>query len=249
MATSMASYEFEQGVAEALKQFAANPEPAMAESLAPRVLRCISLYGITPYPWQHLKTLLLFLAMQQIDGFAKRAPLSDANTRAMMESRELVATTLPKLPSAPFTIQRFCEILLQPEKFYGSNAAKLAYALEKLLRVTGSTPDLAPSEFRKRLEELHHERRVMEETTTADPKGPIALDVDLRPVATMMGQLGLGGALGGVPPIPVKNPAIEEGWTTRVAQSTQQQQQQPAGAAVAEDAAAPSTNTAMDLSE
>jgi hypothetical protein len=79
---------------------------------------------------------------------------------------------------------------LQPEKFYGSNAAKLAYALEKLLRVTGSTPDLAPAEFRKRLEgeqrpqdvrpcpltllvptELHHERRLMEETTTADPKG------------------------------------------------------------------------------
>ena len=63
----------------------------------------------------------------------------------------------------------------------------------------------------------------MEKNTSAGPKGPIALDVDLRPVVSMMGQMGMGA--GGLASLPVKNASIEEGWSERVAQSQQKQEE------------------------
>lgn len=187
-------------------------------------------YFALSYPWNHLKHLLLYLTLNTIDAFQSRVRLSDSATAALMNSRGFVSSAMIKLPAAPFTLQRYCEILMNPEKFYAANASKLAYAFEKLLRVTGTTPDLTPAEFKRRLAELQQERQQLEQTTSKEPRGPIALDADFRPVTTMMGQMGLGGGLGGLGGLggsvtAVKNPEIEDNWTTRVAESMQEQQQ------------------------
>lgn len=116
---------------------------------------------------------------------------------------------------------------MNPDKFYGTNGCKLAYAFEKLLRVTGTTPDLTPAEFNARLMELKAQRQLLEKSIPKEPSGPVALDADFRPVMAMMGQLGLAGGIssggvggGGIASANTSS-QLEEGWTTRVAETVQ----------------------------
>ncbi len=50
---------------------------------------------------------------------------------------------LMDFPNAPFTVQRLCELLVDPHRIYASSTRKLTSALEKLLTV--SSRDLARS--------------------------------------------------------------------------------------------------------
>jgi len=47
---------------------------------------------------------------------------------------------LTEFPNAPFTVQRLCELLLDPHRIYATSTRKLSSAVEKLLTVSSTVP-------------------------------------------------------------------------------------------------------------
>mmetsp|Transcript_57098 Transcript_57098/g.113420 ORF Transcript_57098/g.113420 Transcript_57098/m.113420 type:complete len:162 (-) Transcript_57098:249-734(-) len=47
---------------------------------------------------------------------------------------------LQEFPNAPFTVQRLCELLLDPHRIYATSTRKMSSALEKLLTVSSTVP-------------------------------------------------------------------------------------------------------------
>jgi hypothetical protein len=155
--------------------------PASRPSSIRKVLATIAAVGISPYPWSDTKKVLLWCATNAIDEMGKGC--GEQEVKSANESKQQLVHALGKFASLPFTGQRFSEILLDPRRFY-SSPAKLAYALEKLLRVTATVPDLSPDEYSARLAELAKEQ--------LPPVKPLmmALDADMRVPMTMMGEGG-----------------------------------------------------------
>ena len=153
----------------------------MSFALCRKVLSTIAAVGISPYPWLHVKKVLLWCATTAVEELSQNC--SDQELRSANESKQQLIHALGKFTSLPFTGQRFCEILLNVRRFY-SSPAKLAYALEKLLRVTGTVPDMTPDQFAARLAELTREKEQL------PPAKPVmmALDADLRVPMVMVGE-------------------------------------------------------------
>jgi hypothetical protein len=152
------------------------------------VLSTIAVVGISPYPWSDVKKVLMFAAASVIDEMLSSGSFAESEVRAAAESKQQLLHALSsKFSALPFTAQRFCEILLNVRKFY-STPSKLAYALEKLLRVTHCSPDLSPDEFAARFAEL---KRAKEELPPAKPL-MMAIDADMRVPMVMLGEGGWG---------------------------------------------------------
>ena len=49
-------------------------------------------------------------------------------------------TLLQDFPNAPFTVQRLCELLLDPHRIYATSTRKVSSAIEKLLTVSSTVP-------------------------------------------------------------------------------------------------------------
>ena len=49
---------------------------------------------------------------------------------------------LNEFPNAPFTVQRLCELLLDPHRIYATSTRKVTSALEKLLTVSSTVPTM-----------------------------------------------------------------------------------------------------------
>jgi hypothetical protein len=150
------------------------------------VLATIAAVGVSPYPWADVKKVVLWAAAAAVDDLAAAVRSPEPEVRAANESKQQVLHALTRSAQMPFTAQRFCEILLDPRRYYAS-PAKLAHALEKLLRVSAVHPDLSPEEYAAHLENLRKE--------VVPPARPpmMAIDVDLRPPpAMMMGEGGWG---------------------------------------------------------
>lgn len=47
---------------------------------------------------------------------------------------------LQEFPHAPFTVQRLCELLLDPHRIYTTSTRKMSSAVEKLLTVSSTVP-------------------------------------------------------------------------------------------------------------
>ena len=131
-----------------------------------------------------MKKVVVWAAAVAIDELATSVKCSEAEAKSAGDSKQQVLHALAKTSLMPFTAQRFCEILLNPRRFY-SSPAKLAYALEKLLRVTAMNPDLTPDEFQRQMAEMAREKTDVKVTPM------MAIDVDLRPPPMMM--MGEGG--------------------------------------------------------
>ena len=60
----------------------------------------------------------------------------------MCESRLLqrLLSLLQEFPNAPFTVQRLCELLLDPHRIYTTSTRKMSSAVEKLLTVSSTVP-------------------------------------------------------------------------------------------------------------
>ena len=50
---------------------------------------------------------------------------------------------LEDFPNAPFTVQRLCELLLDPHRIYATSTRKVTSAFEKLLTVSSTVPTMA----------------------------------------------------------------------------------------------------------
>lgn len=49
---------------------------------------------------------------------------------------------LHEFPNAPFTVQRLCELLLDPHRIYATSTRKVTSAFEKLLTVSSTVPTM-----------------------------------------------------------------------------------------------------------
>ena len=56
------------------------------------------------------------------------------------ELLQRLLTLLQDFPNAPFTVQRLCELLLDPHRIYATSTRKVASAIEKLLTVSSTVP-------------------------------------------------------------------------------------------------------------
>jgi hypothetical protein len=194
-----------------------------------KVMVTIAAVGVSPYPWADVKKVVLWATTMAIDDLAAAVRSAEPEVRAANESKQQVLHALTRSAQMPFTAQRFCEILLEPRRYY-SSPAKLAYALEKLLRVSAVHPDLSPEEYGAFLENLRKE--------AVPPRKPpmMAIDVDLRPPpAMMMGEGGWGI-------LHQNNPPQQQ-------QQSQQQQQQNQNAAQSQQQGGGGGQQHMDISD
>jgi len=62
------------------------------------------------------------------------------NVEPYGEVLQRLKALLNEFPNAPFTIQRLCELLLDPHRVYYTSTRKVMSALEKLLTVSSTVP-------------------------------------------------------------------------------------------------------------
>ena len=179
--------EFDAGTLERLRNFDQGDANSKRE-LGKVVLSTISRYGISPYPWELLKHVVLYMAVGVIEEMINSSKCTEQELQQVNDSRKQIQHVIPKFSHAPFTIQRICEIILEPRRFY-SSPVKLGYALEKLLRVTCTNNDLSIAEYSKRLKELKGDKEGR--NARGPEQGQMAIDVDLRP-AMLLGGFGGG---------------------------------------------------------
>eukprot|EP00897_Mesotaenium_endlicherianum_P006780 jgi/Mesen1/612/ME000108S10763 len=113
------------------------------------ILEVVAVTGSIWHDWLHLKQLLdvrMTQVLQEFNGM--RASVEVGPPRPLLTGetfQELLARLRRSLESffegPPFTLQRLCEVLLNPQQTY-ANLDKVALALEKLLLVTST---LGPS--------------------------------------------------------------------------------------------------------
>jgi len=124
-------------------------EPLTERKLTPAlrgVLAETATTGVVRYPWPLLRPvigdlILLNLAEYEEVEHAEIGPAAPLQTAESLDVlRENLSAALDSFDQEPpFTIQRLCEVVLEPRKQY-QKLDKLALALEKLLLVTSTMP-------------------------------------------------------------------------------------------------------------
>jgi len=106
--------------------------------------------GIVRYPWKLLAPLFHRLLDDALKSFRSTEEIGPPRPSHNGTSLDTAAAALHDLLDSysdpPFTIQRLCEVLLEPRKQY-NRADKLLFALDKLLSVTSTVAlpgDLPP---------------------------------------------------------------------------------------------------------
>jgi hypothetical protein len=103
------------------------------------IIKDIAVTGLTCYPWQHLKQLLATQLSKVLDELNAKSPLADFNTQ-----KQKLVEGLQNFPGVPFTIQRICELLINPTY---PTTRKYVFAFEKLLTITSTQETLSPQEY------------------------------------------------------------------------------------------------------
>lgn len=132
--------------ADRLEQFSSLPLSERATLDAPLrgVLAETALTGLQRYEWRLLAPLLHSLVDAVLADFGRQEAEVEGPPRpppAGFESVDALAARLHALldghEAAPFTLQRLCEVLLEPRRQY-ARLDKVAVAIEKLLMVTST---------------------------------------------------------------------------------------------------------------
>lgn len=129
---------------EDLEYFLRQPPSERQLSLELRgVLAETALTGLLRYPWHLLKPVIAlqikqllhdFDATEQVDvGPPRPLPFGDT----LEGCYEVLLGYLDNLSNAPFTIQRLCELVLEPQKQY-ARLDKVVVAIEKILMVVST---------------------------------------------------------------------------------------------------------------
>ncbi|GBG30572.1 Serine/threonine-protein phosphatase 4 regulatory subunit 2 [Hondaea fermentalgiana] len=102
------------------------------------VLEDMRTTGVPKYEWALLKPLVHVATEQALDNFRKEHPNTDPveqDQPAYDAQKQRLLSAIDLFEGAPFTLQRLCELILQPQMFY-KNVSKLMFGLEKLLSVS-----------------------------------------------------------------------------------------------------------------
>jgi serine/threonine-protein phosphatase 4 regulatory subunit 2 len=104
---------------------------------------------IDSYNWAHLQPLLAFKIQQLVDNFPgdstfsspdAKASLTDSIMTGLNSFKQYVLFNVKVLPfRAPFTLQRLCELLYEPTKYY-RKLERVLLSIEKCLNVRTTLP-------------------------------------------------------------------------------------------------------------
>jgi len=118
-----------------------------------RVLEQISKTGITCYSWPLTKNLLAHCLNQIFAEFRVEDKVFQARCQAFFSALEI-------FESPPFTIQRLCELVLRPQMY--RSPEKYLFAIEKLVAVTSTIPQLSPNEYNAQVKQLFEQKQEAE---------------------------------------------------------------------------------------
>ena len=103
------------------------------------VLREIGSTGYSSFEWAQLKPVLAAkLETVCAEYYAAVQDLPEPYEELL---KRLLALLID-FPNAPFTVQRLCELLLDPHRIYATSTRKVTSALEKLLTVSSTVPTM-----------------------------------------------------------------------------------------------------------
>ena len=105
-------------------------------------LQEIATSGESKYDWATLKPLLASKIEQASREYYETNKDIDESKNGDTFDGVLKRTLslLDAFPNAPFTLQRLCELLVDPRKPYCTSTRKLMSAIEKLLSVSSTVP-------------------------------------------------------------------------------------------------------------
>jgi len=105
-----------------------------------KVLGELGSTGHSRFEWAQLKPVLA-IKVEQVcaEYYAAVKDLSEPYDEMLKRMLSLLA----EFPNAPFTVQRLCELLLDPHRIYATSTRKVTSALEKLLTVSSTVPTMA----------------------------------------------------------------------------------------------------------
>ena len=96
--------------------------------------------GQSTLPWNELKGLISAKIEAVCSDYYSNNKDIDATGESYPEVLQRLKALLSEFPNAPFTIQRLCELLLDPHRVYFTSTRKVMSALEKLLTVSSTVP-------------------------------------------------------------------------------------------------------------
>ena len=103
------------------------------------VLGEISKTGSSQFEWELLKPVIAAkLEAVCSEYYSSVQDLSEPYEELLKRLLSL----LKEFPNAPFTVQRLCELLLDPHRIYATSTRKVTSASEKLLTVSSTVPTM-----------------------------------------------------------------------------------------------------------
>uniref|UniRef100_A0A7S4DFW5 Serine/threonine-protein phosphatase 4 regulatory subunit 2 n=2 Tax=Lotharella globosa TaxID=91324 RepID=A0A7S4DFW5_9EUKA len=97
------------------------------------IIRDVAEIGASRYPWEHLKALLIQKLEEVIDAYrVKDSKTLEVDGEAFDTRYKRVLEFMTAFQSPPFTLQRMCELLHEPKRYY-TNTEKFFLAFSKLV--------------------------------------------------------------------------------------------------------------------
>lgn len=135
-------------VADALRDFTAQDKKVVSNELR-EVIKDIAKKGRYSYQWEHLKPLYAHEIQLVMDNFLETFPPKNSNgtdedkVRELENEKNSILKIFNSFASAPFTIQRLSELIIQPRKHY-KTCAKFFRGLSKNLLVVSTVDPEEP---------------------------------------------------------------------------------------------------------
>lgn len=153
------SIVYSEELARKLQNFAFQEEKKITPDLLV-LIDDISITGLNCYKWDHLQVLIQHKLKEIMQEYLQTEEIEK-------EPRfQNFCENLLKFESAPFTLQRICELLIKPKMY--NKLDKYMNALEKLLFVDSVIPQLEPQEYNQIVKDLFQKKKLVDESNDDD---------------------------------------------------------------------------------
>jgi len=140
------TYTYSEDAAKELAAFAQEGKN-LTDSLC-RVIMGVARTGLTCYCWEHVRVLLHFVMDKNMRDFNTQIPDCGEQAGSTFEERRTqILGSLDSFIGPPFTLQRLCELLLEPHIY--SSTRKYLNAVEKMFAVSQTLATLSPMDYDK----------------------------------------------------------------------------------------------------
>lgn len=150
---------FSEEIRTSLQEFATQQSKPPVPSNLFQIVENISKTGVSCFPWTTLKYLLATMLQESLQRFhdktlenrkndfnIEQAEAYKKEEEEFQQQSQKFFQALNSYEDAPFTLQRLCELILNPEKSYTSTK-KYITALEKMVNITSTIPTLTNQEI------------------------------------------------------------------------------------------------------